>query len=141
MKVILDTNIVLNVLLGRSPFAGPAAKVFSLAEKSEISGMLCATTITTIDYLLCQTLPKEDGRQTLWKLLTLFQVAAVNRLVIERALHSKISDFEDAVLEEAGRLAGAECIITRNALKDFRHSSLKVLDGPEFLFKLEHEKR
>ena len=75
MKVILDTNIILDVLLERTPFAGPAAKIFSLAEKSEISGMLCATTITTIVYLLNQALPKEDARQTLRKLLGLFDVA------------------------------------------------------------------
>ena len=135
MKVILDTNIVLDVLLERRPFAAPAAKIFSLAERSEVSGMLCATTITTIDTLLSQALPKEDARQTLWKLLSLFEVAAVNRLVIERALHSKIPDFEDAVLDEAGQLAGAACIITRNA-KDFHHSPLQVLDATEFLSQL-----
>ena len=136
MKVIVDTNVVLDVLLERKPFAGPAAKIFGLAEKSEVSGMLCAATITTIDYLLNQSLPKEDARQILWKLLSLFEVAAVNRLVIERALHSRIPDFEDAVLEEAGRLAEAEFIITGNA-KHFRHSSLRVLDATEFLSQME----
>jgi predicted nucleic acid-binding protein len=132
VKTIVDTNIVLDVLLDRKPFSAPAAKVFELAEKSQINGMLCATTLTTIDYLLHQALPKGHARQILWKLLSLFEVAAVNRLVIERALHSKMPDFEDAVLEEAGRLAGAECIITRNP-KHFRHSSLQVLDAMEFL--------
>lgn len=132
MKVILDTNIVLDVLLGRRPFAEPAAEIFGLAEQSQIGGMLCATTITTIDHLLGQALPEKDARQTLWKLLSLFEVAAVNRLVIERALRSRIRDFEDAVLDEAGQLAGAECIITRNA-RDFLRSPLKILDPREFL--------
>jgi predicted nucleic acid-binding protein len=136
VKVIVDTNVVLDVLLARKPFAGSAARIFSLAEKSEISGMLCATTLTTVDYLLSQALPKEDARQILWKLISLFEVAPVNRLVIERALHSRIHDFEDAVLDEAGRLAGAECIITRNT-KDFSHSSLRVLDAAEFLSQME----
>ena len=81
MKVILDTNIVLDVLLDRKPFAGPAAQIFSLAERSKIRGMLCATTITTIDYLLSQALPGKDARQTLRNLLSLFEVAAVDRFV------------------------------------------------------------
>ncbi len=132
MKIILDTNIVLDVLLRRKPFAEPAAGIFSLAERSEIDGVLCATTITTIDYLLTQSLSRGDARQTLWKLLSLFGVAAVNRLVIERALRSRIRDFEDAVLDEAAQLAGASYIITRNR-KDFSHSPLSVVDPAEFL--------
>jgi predicted nucleic acid-binding protein len=132
LKIILDTNVVLDVLLERKPFAGPAAEIFALAEQSEIDATLCATTITTVDYLLNQSLPEKDARQALWKLLGLFEVASVNRLVIERALRSRIRDFEDAVLDESGQLAGAECIVTRNS-KDFSRSPLKVFDPKEFL--------
>ena len=132
MKVILDTNVVLDVLLGRKPFVGPATVIFSLAEQSRIDGVLCATTITTIDYLLSQALAPMDARGALWKLLEIFEVATVNRPVIEEALKSKMADFEDAVLDQAGCLVGAEAVITRN-VKDFRHSSLKVFDPVEFL--------
>jgi predicted nucleic acid-binding protein len=45
LKIILDTNVVLDVLLEHNPFAGPAAEIFSLAERSEIDGFLCATTL------------------------------------------------------------------------------------------------
>lgn len=132
MKAILDTNIVLDVLLNRRPFAEPAAAVFGLAEQSRFSGMLCATTVTTVHYLLSQTFANGEARQLLSKLLSLFGIAAVNRHVIERALRSGIDDFEAAVLSEAAVLAGAECIITRNA-RDFRKSPLKILDAAEFL--------
>ena len=56
----------------------------------------------------------------------------MNRPVIERALESKIRDFEDAVLDEAGQMAGADFVITKNT-KDFTGSSLKVCDYDEFL--------
>jgi len=132
LRVILDTNVVLDVLLERQPFVEPALAVFALAERSEFEGFLCATTLTTIDYLMSRYLPQADTRQRIWRLLSLFEVAVVNRPIIERALRSKISDFEDAVLDEAGQLAGAEMIVTRN-VKDFIHSPLKVLDPLEFL--------
>jgi len=132
VKILLDTNIVLDVLLDRKPFAAAAAEIFSRAERSEISGFLCATTITTIDYLLNQALPAKDARRTIWRLLSLFEVAVVNRSVIGSALKSKIPDLEDAVMVEAGQLAGVESIVTRNT-KDFKHSPLKVLDPKEFL--------
>lgn len=56
----------------------------------------------------------------------------MNRPVIERALGSKIHDFEDAVLDEAGQMAGVDSIVTRNT-KDFAGSALKVFDPEEFL--------
>ncbi|MBI5606234.1 MAG: PIN domain-containing protein [Deltaproteobacteria bacterium] len=132
MRVIIDTNIVLDVLLEREPFVQAAVNLFSLAEESVIEAFLCATTITTIDYLLTRSLPASTARAALRKLISLFEVASVNRLVIERALESKINDFEDAVLAESGRSAGVDSIVTRNT-KDFFGSALKVFEPSEFL--------
>ena len=136
MKVIIDTNVVLDVLFERKPFVKAAIKVFCLVEESRIDAFLCATTITTIDYLLIQSLPASKARNALRKLISLFEIATVNRPVIERALVSKITDFEDAVLDEAGQMAGVDSVITRNT-KDFTGSSLKVFDPNEFLAQLD----
>ncbi len=133
--MLLDTNIVLDVLLARKPFAQPAEKIFSLVEQSQVEGYLCATTMTTVDYLLNRSLPSKQSRRVLWNLIKLFAIAPVNRPVIEEALHSKIKDFEDAVIEQAGRLAGVEVIITRNS-KDFKNSTLKIFDPEEFLIQI-----
>jgi predicted nucleic acid-binding protein len=130
--VIVDTNVVLDVLLERKPFVNAAVEVFCLVEESRIEAFLCATTITTLDYLLNQSLPMSKARNALRKLISLFEIATVNRPVIERALDSKIMDFEDAVLDEAGQMAGVDSIITRNT-KDFTGSALKVFDPNEFL--------
>ena len=132
MRVLLDTNIVLDVLLARQPFVNTAAELFGMIEGSQFHGLLCATTITTIDYLLMQSMPRRDAHKAVSKLLELFEIAPVNRAVLEEALKSSISDFEDAVIEQAARLAGAEVIITRNQ-KDFRQSSLRILGPDEFL--------
>ena len=132
MKVIVDTNVVLDVLLARQPFAPAAAKLFALAEQSRIDACVCATTVTTVDYLLSQSLPRNKAREAVRGLLTIFDVALVNRSVLERALASPMRDFEDAVLAEAGVLAGARIIVTRNA-RDFSRASLPVLTPQEFL--------
>ena len=132
MKVIVDTNVVLDVLLARQPFAPAAAKLFALAEQSRIDACVCATTVTTVDYLLSQSLPRNKAGEAVRGLLTIFDVALVNRSVLERALASPMRDFEDAVLAEAGVLAGARIIVTRNA-RDFSRASLPVLTPQEFL--------
>ncbi len=132
MKAIVDTNVVLDVLLEREPFVKPAVGVFRLIEESRIAAFICATTITTIDYLLVKSLQKTKARNVLHRLISLFEIATVNRPVIERALISEIKDFEDAVLNEAGKMAGADFVITRNT-KDFAASTLKICDPNEFL--------
>jgi predicted nucleic acid-binding protein len=132
LKAIIDTNVVLDVLLDREPFVKPAVEVFCLAEESRIEAFICATTVTTIDYLLMKSLPKSKARNAFRRLISLFEIATVNRPVIERAFESKINDFEDAVLNEAGQMAGVDFVITRNT-KDFAGSTLKIFEPNEFL--------
>lgn len=135
MKVLIDTNVVLDVLLDRRPHSADSAQIFRLVEEGRLQGFLCATTVTTIDYLLLQSLSRSDARKHLAQLIRLFDIAAVNRAVIEGAMQSRIADFEDAVLEQAAVLAGAEAIITRNA-KDFAHGTVDVLDPRQCLVQL-----
>jgi predicted nucleic acid-binding protein len=132
LRAIVDTNVVLDVLLDREPFVQPAVEVFRLAEESRIVAFICATTVKTIDYLLVKSLQKPKARDALHRLISLFEIATVNRPVIERALVSKILDFEDAVLNEAAQMAGADFVITRDT-KDFVGSTLKVCDPNEFI--------
>ena len=132
MIVLVDTNVVLDVLLDRKPFSRNAAGIFALVESSRVEGFLCATTITTVDYLLGRAIDPKTARYALQQILNLFEIAPVNRPVLEQALRSKINDFEDAVLEQAARLVGVDAIITRN-VKDFKKSMVTVFDPAELL--------
>lgn len=136
MKVLFDTNIILDVLLDRKPFSEHASYLMSKVERSEINGFLCATTVTTIHYLLSKYLDKEKAIDSINSIMALFEIASVNRLVIENALKSKFPDFEDSVLHESARHAGAEYIITRN-IKDFKKSKIPAYTATEFLSMLE----
>ena len=136
MKVLFDTNIVLDVLLDRKPFSEPASHLMSKVERSEINGLLCATTVTTIHYLLSKNLNKEKAISSISSIMALFEIASVNRLVIENALKSKFTDFEDSVLHESARHAGAEYIVTRN-IKDFKNTKIPAFAPIEFLSMLE----
>lgn len=91
--------------------------------------------MTTVDYLLSQSLPRKMAKKSLLQLLSIFNIAPVNRVVIEQALSGKMTDFEDAVLAHSGHLVGANAIITRNT-RDFKYSVIKALDPGEFLASL-----
>ncbi|MBT1071184.1 PIN domain-containing protein [Pelotalea chapellei] len=130
MKLLLDTNIVLDVLMDRMPFADSAAELFSRVEDGTIIGYLCSTTITTVYYLVSKALGGPRAQEEIKKLLSLFEVAPVNRLVLEAALVADFNDFEDAVIHEAARHVGAEAIVTRNQ-KDFKNSRISVYSSDE----------
>ncbi len=132
MKILLDTNVVLDVLLDRKPFADQACAVFERIEVGEMSGLLCATTLTTVQYLSAKTVGRVAAVQHIRDLLTLFDIAPVNRAVLERALARPMTDFEDAVLAEAAALAGAQAIVTRN-VRDFKACDLPVYTPAQWL--------
>lgn len=132
MRILFDTNVVLDLLLDRQPFAEPAAALFARVERGEDSGYLCATTVTTIFYLASKTLGAGQARLHVKTLLELFEIAPVSRPVVEGALLAGFDDFEDAVLHEAARHADVQCIVTRN-IKDFKRASLPVYMPDELL--------
>ena len=135
MRILIDTNVVLDVLLDRKPHSHDSSQVFRMVEEGTVAGLLCATTVTTIDYLLAQTLSRADAKKLLTKLIRLFDIATVNRIVVEGALNSRIADFEDAVLDEAARHASVDALVTRNA-KDFANAYSRILDPRQFLVQL-----
>lgn len=136
MKILFDTNVVLDVMLDRTPFSEPASHLLSFVERGDLSGFLCATTVTTIHYLATKVLGKDQAQNQIKSLITLFDIASVNRTVIEDALKSKFSDFEDSVIYQSSRHVGADAIVTRDP-KGFKKSKLPVYSPIELLKILE----
>lgn len=132
MKVLFDTNVVLDVLLARGPHAATAAQLFACVERGEMQGVVCATTVTTIHYLARRAVGPKAAQKHLRQLLSLLAVAPVTGEVVASALDLGFSDFEDAVVHEAARACGAVAIVTRNG-QDFAKASLPVLSPAELL--------
>jgi predicted nucleic acid-binding protein len=132
VRVLFDTNVLMDVLLDRRPFAEASAQVMDQAVRGTITGLIGATTVTTIFYLASREIGKKDAMRQIEKLMALFEVAPVNRSVLEAGMTSKSPDFEGAVLAEAAHQAGAQAIVTRN-LKDFAHSPVRAYTTKQWL--------
>lgn len=132
MSVLFDTNVVLDVLLERQPYALASAQAMALVERGQLRGLLCATTVTTLFNLCERAVGAQQARRQIRALLTLFDIAAVSRLVLDQALLSSFAGYENAVLHEAARHSGCQSIITRNT-RDFANASLPVYTLAEFL--------
>lgn len=136
MKTLFDTDVILDVLLNRKLFSNDASLLLSKVEWSEVIGLICATTVTTIYYIISKALGSQAASHHIQSLLLLFVIAPVNRAVLENAVASKFKDFEDAVLHEAVCQAGAKYIVTRNIV-DFKNSKLAVFKPNEFISAIE----
>ena len=134
MKIIFDTNIILDVLLNREQFVKQSALLVSAVENNHIEGYLCATTITTLDYLISKNSSRDRARTEIGKLLSLFTIAEVNSRVLEMAVHSKFKNFEDAVQYYSAECSSTNGLVTRNS-KDFKSAELPVY-SPDELWKI-----
>jgi len=139
MTVLFDTNVLLDVLLKRDPHAPPTVQLFAAVEHGILRGLIAASTVPTVYYLAHKVVGARQARTHLRQLLKLFDVAPVNRAVLEDALQARFSDYEDAVIHEAARHAGAEGIVTRNG-QDFRQATLRVY-APDELVRIVQTRR
>ena len=129
---LVDTNVVIDMLLDRED-ADAACAVFDRAERGEYCLHICALSFTTMYYSLRKILSREDRINALTQLKEAVEIALVNENVIDMAFNSGWKDFEDAVQNfSAVTDPDITAIITRNT-KDFKESSLEVIDSLEFL--------
>jgi predicted nucleic acid-binding protein len=133
MRVLIDTNIVLDVLLRRADFFDASYNVLKLSTLGKADLFVTANAITDVYYFLHRA-NKDVGKskETIIKFLNLVAIADTTSSDIMNALLSKMLDFEDAVAGAIAKRIKAECIVTRNT-KDFSNSPVPVIDPKDFL--------
>ncbi|RLD56392.1 MAG: PIN domain-containing protein [Bacteroidetes bacterium] len=131
-KILIDTNIILDIALDRKPFVKKSIEFIRLIVKNNIKAFVTATTVTDIYYI---TQKKTGHIKTIGFLKNLFmfvKIAGVDTVSILNALNSNMNDFEDAVQCETAKQNSIPIIITRNQ-SDFKDSGLKVFSPEDFI--------
>ena len=131
MKILYDVNVLLDALLRREPFYPAAARLLAAAEQSQVQGFLCVSSVNTLYYLVAKQTGSLAARVAIRRMLHIFALAPVNQLVLQSALQSRVTDFEDAVLCESAYHAEVDAIVTRNTAH-FAFSPVKIY-SPEGL--------
>ena len=131
MKVLIDTNIVLDIALNRKPFVEHAALLWRLAEQKEITACLSNTSITDIFYIVRKHAGQEKARDFIADILDTFSLADIDEDGFREALGSGMSDFEDAVQYVICMRNGCDALTTRNKV-DFGNRP-NVLDPAELI--------
>ena len=125
--VFLDTNIVIDLLADRKPFSLFAAKLFQFSLSGTIKIYVSAVSYNNIYYILRQSKPNAETIQLLAQLSALTEITDVTRSIIQDALKTDFTDFEDAIQYYCAlSIASLDFIVTRNT-KDFIKSVLPVM--------------
>ena len=133
MRVLIDTNVILDVLLKRSPFYEAAIEVLKLSVRGDIQEFVSASAITDIYYIAYKNMrDKAVVRELLKKLLLIVSVAGVSEEEIQKALELGWKDFEDSVQYSVALLNEMNGLITRN-VKDYSSSEIQVWEPNQFL--------
>ena len=137
MKVLLDTNVVVDVLQKRDPWFEDGKTIFLLSAGKQITGCISAKSLTDIHYFSRRQFKGEENtderaRQVIVKLLDLFEIIDTLGVDCKNAVVRQNNDYEDAVMIESAARAGVDCIVTRNT-DHFKTSPLPVYTPKEFL--------
>ena len=132
MKILIDTNVILDVLCNRPDFVENSSKVWKYCEIDKVKGYISALSVPNIVYIMRIELNPERTRQLIQQIMRIFDVAELKTGDLKNAADMLTCDFEDAVQMCCAERIKADYIITRN-IRDFKDSKVPALKPSEFL--------
>lgn len=131
-RILVDTNIVLDLLAERKEFIVEAQELFTLSDKKELKLYVSSLTFANTYYILSQKMKLSNARKILRKFKVLVEVLPMDDKIIDLSLDSDFKDFEDAIQYHTAIENEIEIIITRN-LRDFKTAKIPVLTAKNYM--------
>lgn len=132
-RLLIDTNVVLDLLAKREPFYKSAAQIFSLADKNKLKLSISSLTFANTNYVLSRLKLASQVIEVLRQFRVLVKILSLTDKIIDLALNdSKFKDFEDGLQYYSAIENNQDLIITRD-LKDFKKSKIPVMTPEEYI--------
>lgn len=132
LRILVDTNILLDYLLCREPYDQAARNIVIACKQKQVSGCIAAHSVSNLFFILRKAFSVEERRSLLHNLCELFEVEGIDKAKILEALENEsFSDFEDCLQMECAKAFRADYIVTRNG-GDFRCSKIPCMEPEEF---------
>ena len=132
MKVLIDTNVLIDYFEDRKEFAEAAQTIFRLCSINEIEGCISALTIPNLISIMRKELTPDAIKDVLSKIFIIFKVEDLKPEDIVLAADMEMDDFEDALQIASAVRVDAEYIITRDK-KDYKNSAVTPISPNDFL--------
>jgi len=114
VRVVLDTNIIIDALRPNTEFESDAKKIFLLIWQGKIEPFICANSLTDIFYVLRKTQSAEKSKEAIGHLIKIVNILTISESECSRALALPMSDFEDALIAVCALNIKADCIVSRD---------------------------
>ncbi|BCU10296.1 MULTISPECIES: type II toxin-antitoxin system VapC family toxin [Microcystis] len=135
MKILIDTNIIIDNALEREPFWNASEQVLSLIEKGTIAGYISASTFSDLYYIIRKARGRDWTLTYLKQLITFCQIATVNQAAIIMAFTTNFQDFEDSIQYSTSVVNKLDAIITRNP-QDFPIVTPRIITPEQLIAEL-----
>ena len=133
MKILIDTNVLIDFISMREPYFDDAKSIFKACINDKVQGCIAAVSVTDIFYILRKLVPENKRREELKRICKLFTIIGIDKDKLIAALdNATFTDFEDCLQSECAVDYGADYIVTRNT-KDFENCKVKPITPKEFL--------
>ena len=133
MKILIDTNVIIDFALTRQPFAQDAENILLLCKDKKSDGFMAAHSVVNFFYILRKQMSFEERKEFLKSVSEFIEIIGIDKYKIQNALNDKFFiDFEDCLQAECALSCGADYIVTRN-IKDFVNSSVPAILPEDFL--------
>lgn len=133
MKILIDTNVILDIFQKREPFFPDSYQALHKAIEAESECLISASSATDIFYMLRKFLKSADqAKERIEQLSQIVTFADIRGMDIQTALMRTMPDFEDAVVDVVAERNGAAYILTRNT-RDFTESAVPAVTPTDFL--------
>lgn len=132
MRVLLDTNVVLDLILEREPFVNQAVTLWELHQQNKLDAYISPITLVNVFYITRKIKDRETARQAVAKLTQGLLICPTDAQALQDALTLAFDDYEDGVQHAAAIHAGLEAIITRDT-SDYHDAVLPVFTPADFL--------
>ncbi len=132
-RVLVDTNIVIDLLAKRAGFYEEGAELFSLSDRKELKLAITSLTFANTNYVLARQKSPKEAREILRKFKVLVEIINLDDKIIELALSDEaFTNFEDGLQYYSALENNVAIILTRNK-KDFKNSKIPILTAKEYL--------
>ena len=132
MKILLDTDVNLDFILARQPFFVDAKEIFTNLAQNKFDAYITSITPVNIFYIGKKEIGRNVVLQKIQQLLQIMKICKTDIKILQTALTSPITDYEDAVQHESAVAENLDAIVTRN-VKDYKNSAITVYSPDEFL--------
>lgn len=133
IRIFIDTNIILDVLLEREPFLKGSREIWCLVEEKEVAGFVSLNSLTDIFYISKKYIGSEKARGLVGKLLSVFDFIPLTKAIVKQALFLDIKDLEDAIQAISAKKAFADYLISRDIKGFSSNIGIKVTTPEGFL--------